>query len=228
MAIRLIAVKCPECGAQLKIESGRKKLFCSYCGTQILVDNDNEYTINENIRHIDEAEIKKAEASVRKTEAERTIQLKKLEIIENKRKSFERTKRFKIILSIVLAIIGSILIAIGTEADSILAGIGMFALLAIAYIWMFSNNKDDTDIDLGYKVRTPELGNYEHMYFTSVEDMFRNAGFSNIKTIPLNDIKFGIINKPGMVESITVNGQVATSGKKVAPDSSVVISYHSR
>ena len=57
MAIKFISVKCPECGASLPIEEGRKQVFCSYCGTKVMVTNENEYIY----RHIDEADVKKAE-----------------------------------------------------------------------------------------------------------------------------------------------------------------------
>ena len=56
MAIKLNSVKCPECGATLPIEEGRTQIFCSYCGTKVIVTNENEYLY----RHIDEAEIKHA------------------------------------------------------------------------------------------------------------------------------------------------------------------------
>lgn len=57
MAIKFTSVKCPECGASLPIEEGRKQVFCSYCGTKVMVTNENEYIY----RHIDEADVKKAE-----------------------------------------------------------------------------------------------------------------------------------------------------------------------
>ena len=44
MAVKLIYVKCPECGAALDIEEDRKEAFCSYCGTKVLLYNENEYT----------------------------------------------------------------------------------------------------------------------------------------------------------------------------------------
>ena len=70
MAIKFTSVKCPECGASLPIEEGREKLFCSYCGVQIIMTNENEHIY----RHIDEAKIKQAEVN-------QAVQLKKLEII---------------------------------------------------------------------------------------------------------------------------------------------------
>ncbi len=44
----LISMKCPSCGADLQIESGRKECFCTYCGTKVMVDN-GEQTFNVNI-----------------------------------------------------------------------------------------------------------------------------------------------------------------------------------
>jgi len=57
MPISVNSVKCPACGAQLNIEEGRKKVFCEYCGTQLLLNNENEFIF----RTIDDADIKKAE-----------------------------------------------------------------------------------------------------------------------------------------------------------------------
>lgn len=57
MAIKAVSIKCPESGANLNIEEGHKQLFCKYCGAKIILENDNEYIY----RHIDEAEVKRAE-----------------------------------------------------------------------------------------------------------------------------------------------------------------------
>ena len=53
MAIKFTSVKCPECGATLPIEEGREQIFCSYCGSKIIMTNENEYIY----RKVDEAEI---------------------------------------------------------------------------------------------------------------------------------------------------------------------------
>lgn len=58
--------------------------------------------------------------------------------------------------------------------------------------------------------------------------MFSSAGFTNIQCVPLNDLTTGLLKKPHMVESNTINGQKINSGeRKFSPDASVVISYHS-
>lgn len=57
MAINLISIKCPGCGADLSVEDNREFSSCSYCGTKVKINNDNEYIY----RTIDEAGIKQAE-----------------------------------------------------------------------------------------------------------------------------------------------------------------------
>ena len=83
MAVKFTSVKCPECGANLPIEEGKEKMFCSYCGTQVIMTNENEHTF----RHVDEAEIKRVEM-------ERLLQLKELELEE---KENERSRQGKVI-----------------------------------------------------------------------------------------------------------------------------------
>ena len=73
--VRLISVKCPDCGAALQFEEGRNMAFCSYCGAKILLHNENEYIY----RNIDEAEVKQAEN-------DRIYMMKELELEEKQEK----------------------------------------------------------------------------------------------------------------------------------------------
>lgn len=78
----LIKLKCTSCGANVSIEEKREFLYCQYCGTKLILNNENEYIY----RHIDDADIKRAET-------ERIVKLKKLEIAEKKNE--ENKKEFK-------------------------------------------------------------------------------------------------------------------------------------
>lgn len=50
--MKITSVKCPECGANLKIEEGRSFCFCQYCGCKIMLDEEkNEFTYNKNINN---------------------------------------------------------------------------------------------------------------------------------------------------------------------------------
>ena len=84
MSITLKNVKCPDCGASLSIEDGREKFFCSYCGAQIIVINENEHIY----RTIDEAEVKHAET-------DQLVKLTQLEIAENIRIAKEKRRSLK-------------------------------------------------------------------------------------------------------------------------------------
>ena len=82
MSIKYIAVKCPECGAMLDVEEGRTQLFCSFCGTKLIVSNSNEHIY----RKIDEARIKEAEA-------EQVIRMRELQLEEAKQKQYDSLRR---------------------------------------------------------------------------------------------------------------------------------------
>jgi len=142
MSIKIISVKCPECGATLNIEENRKQAFCSYCGAKVLLQNDHEYVY----RHIDEAGIKKAET-------DQMIQLRKMELEEKRRAEEAKTEKLKIIMSLSLATIGILMIIFGTMAGKAsgdsnsgyytISLVGMFPLMASGYIWLFSKNNKE-------------------------------------------------------------------------------------
>lgn len=214
MAVKFTSVKCPECGASLPIEEGREKMFCSYCGVPVIMTNENEHIY----RHIDEAKIMQ-------TEADRAIQLKKMEIIERKRAAGEKTKKIKIIVSIVMGIVGVLLMLLGAGMGSL---VGLLVLEGIMWIWIMNDGKED-ELDLGDKIKVPSgISDYEKKSYATVEAIFTSAGFTNIKCIPLHDLTTGWLKKPNTVDSITVAGNaVSSGGRKFPPDATVVISYHS-
>lgn len=216
MALKITSVKCPECGAVLQIEEGRKQIFCSYCGANVIMTNENEYVY----RYVDEAEVKHAET-------EHIIQMKKLELLEKKRQAMEEAKKRKIKLTKVLGIIAAICIGMGCLG--IFSGLtmpGIICFIVIIYIW----KKDDEDItEQENKIKVPSaISGFENKNYVAVEAIFCGAGLKNVKSVPLNDLTVGFMKKPGMVESITINGhEVSTGGKKYSKEAAVVISYHS-
>lgn len=218
MAIKFVSIKCPECGASLDVEEGRQQIFCSYCGSKIMIQNDNEYIY----RHIDEAGIKHAET-------EQMVKLKQMEMLEKERASREKVNALKIKISIVLGIIALFTLGIGFTGNAVgLLMVGMFAILIIFYMWLMSDEDKEEEVDFGDKVKVPSLSDFEKQSYVAIEAKFRSAGFSNIKCIPLNDLKMGLLKKPNMVESITINGHNTTSSeKKYPPDATVIITYHS-
>lgn len=65
--------------------------------------------------------------------------------------------------------------------------------------------------------------------YAVIEAELSEAGFTNIKTVPLCDLKLGLFNKPGEIEKITFGGKaMEDSFKRKYPENiSIIISYHS-
>lgn len=220
MAIKFVSVKCPECGATLDVEEGRKQLFCSYCGTKVMIDNDNEYIY----RHIDEAGIKQAEA-------DKLIRLKELEL-EEKENEKSRKGRY-----LAFAIAGG-LAAIGALSEFIVPEnlFGMGAIVVAMWIALFAViNGDDKKkkkarrIISSNEVQISEkMQDYEEKNYNSIVALYKAAGFTNINIVPLCDLNIFTSKKNGQVEDITIDGDSDfDEGDVFSKLSNVTITYHS-
>ena len=122
MSIKLVSVKCPECGANLPIEEGRKQIFCSYCGASVIVTDENEHVY----RHIDEAGIKNAET-------ERLVRMRELDLAE---RSTNNRKLLTIIWLAVSAIMLIISVLMMTSDDGEVGIIGILMIeLTVGVVW---------------------------------------------------------------------------------------------
>ncbi len=218
MSISFVSLKCPECGASLDIEEGRKQLFCAYCGHKIIIQNDNEHII----RHIDDAEVLHAET-------EQAVKLKQLELEEKLIEDNRKARIVRIKISIVLGAVGLAFSLIGLLAD--IEGIaitGMIALTILMWMWfiVFAKREEMDHV----KIPVPDIVNgYSTRTYEEVRDAFQNAGFTNVVCMPRRDLTFGLINKPTYVSSIQINGgKIKTSGRKFSSDAPVIITYYSR
>ena len=65
--------------------------------------------------------------------------------------------------------------------------------------------------------------------YAVIESLLIQAGFTNVRSIPLQDLMLGLMKKNGTVESIMINGKEMSSyfRYKFEPDVPIVISYHS-
>ena len=63
--------------------------------------------------------------------------------------------------------------------------------------------------------------------YQNIEDKFEEAGFTNIKLKKDADLKVGILNKDGEVESVTINGDKKfDEGDAYPSNAEVIITYH--
>lgn len=103
--MKLISLKCPDCGANLDVDAERSFCFCQYCGHKILIDDEVR---RSEVTHVlrDEARIREAEVEIEEIELER-------EWRNNRKKSI---RRWFIVCSSSL-IIGILLFAISDRFD---------------------------------------------------------------------------------------------------------------
>lgn len=124
--VKMIALKCPECGAKLQIEDGRKECFCQYCGHKILLD-DGSVETTYTYRKVDEARIKEAEV-------DKLIRLKELEIKQKELDSDNELNNFKIKITIGLAI--TIFISMIFHLN-----LELWVIIFTIIVWKAGNNK---------------------------------------------------------------------------------------
>ena len=220
MAISLISVKCPDCGATLNIEEGRTQIYCQYCGANVFLRNENEHVY----RHIDEAGMAKAAA-------DREVQLRQLELAQQKQLEATKGRSVRIGLGVVAAGAGVVMMVLGGllggAAEEAFFPVGFLVLIGAAFLLFF--HREDDDVDAGDKAKVPDsVEDFEKKHYKAIEAMFHASGFTNVTCVPLQDLTVGLFVRPGMVDSITVNGhEVTCGGRRFPKDAPVVISYHS-
>ena len=209
--IRMISVKCPECGAALDFEEERQTAFCSYCGTKIILHNENEYII----RNFDEAEIRQAEN-------DRICKMKELEL-EEKEESHRRMMTFVLISVFIAAMIVCLIMIMKNDPMGILL---LIFIITFGFIGLVEYQKGKNRGKPGYAMVPDKLINYSSMHYTAVEASLRAGGFTNIKTINLGDLRLGLFKKNGSVESVMINDENITRGGWYPQGDLIVISYH--
>lgn len=224
MALKMNSVKCPECGANLQIEEGRTQVFCSYCGTKIIITNENEHIY----RHIDEADIRKAET-------DRMVRMRRLNM-EEQGSSLKKT--MTIIWMAVSLIIILICIIEMSVLDKFTNGFLMLFYLggpvigggAYLLFKLLPEKENEKVLLSSGGIKLPKaLFPYSDKTFEEAEIILRNAGFRNINSINAHDLVIGLFEKPGKIDSITVNGEELMDGGKVyMPNIPIVITYHGK
>lgn len=228
MAITVNAIKCPSCGADLPIEEGREKIFCSFCGTPIILTNENEHIY----RHIDEAGIKQAETN-------RMVRMRELDIEERREGRGDNLKKILTTIWLVLSLIVIVIciIKIAVEDDFTTGFLMLFYLGGPVVggggylIFKLIPEKESEKVLMrSGGIRLPkDIVPYSEKNYEAILASLQRAGFCNVTCINMHDLTLGLFQKPGRVDSITVNGERLTSGGKVyLPDVPITISYHGK
>lgn len=240
MAVKFTSVKCPECGASLPIEEGRERIFCSYCGTPVIMTNENEKII----RHVDEAKIKRAET-------DRMIKLEQLDLerrrVDQEIKDAERASKIQTVLTkfwiavvIILFCICIGLLLIRDEDGSLgwiyaflfffFVGAPVAIVGGVLVFKVLPEKAAQKRLIIQGGVRFPKkLEPFSEQNFQHMRSVLVSAGFQNVECVNKHDIILGIFTKTDQVETVSVDGKGITSGGKVYyPDVPITITYHGK
>ena len=227
MSISFTSVKCPECGASLPIEEGRQQIFCSYCGTKVIINNENEYVY----RHIDEANVKRAES-------DRIIRLKELEFQERvlEQERIEENKRIRrtIIIFVAWMAATAIFLLLGpyNEICYYIGGaLGLVGLYAALFWVIGRDSRKQKAVEtrnraaglLKLDIDTDEI---KKKSYNVLESELRLMGFTNIQSMNLHDLSVLKV-KEGRVAYVSVKGKtIESSNEWFSPDEPIIIAYH--
>jgi len=218
MAVQFIAVKCPACGADISVESNREFSFCTYCGSKIMMNNENEHIY----RNIDEARIKEAET-------DRMIRLRELEIAEKENSRGRKSTYFAYAAALAFGLLGILLYLAEPLAGMVCITIGMYIALCAFVRSEESRKKKRKYVGSNEASISESMEDYGGKNFNTIVMLFRGAGFTNVTAIPMNDLNIFNQGKNGQVESVTINGNDEFEEGDIFPmNSNVLITYHSR
>lgn len=222
---QILTMTCPYCGADMDYEEGKEQMYCQYCGKKVLLVDNNTYNINYSFKNIDEP-------AITKSENEKIIKLKQLEMVEKIDNKNEYWKIIGYIIALLFFVIGCFLMDNNENASLALITAAMFVVMLTS----LSNSSDydvkemivDEAIKNAGLIQVKNIHSYYDINFSDAEKYLRSLGFCNIVTIPLHDLRFYNKKDNYKVNSITANGKSIRSDVGYPKETSVVISYHSR
>ena len=235
MAVKYVTIKCPECGANLPIEEGRQAIFCSYCGSQVMLVDENEYKYKYEVthHHVDEAKIMRAETDRCRTEADKEYRLKLLELEEkeDRRSGIVRAVIYgasliMVMFSIIYMVADKGLYSMSIGMIGILVALLMFVSATNMTMSANKRKRERIAIRSGKIKLTDEALEYRGIDYNTVRSIYKDLGFNNIKTVSSDDLIFGLLRKPGQVYSITVNKSSPSRDTWYDPNAKVTIRYH--
>lgn len=221
-------IRCPHCDAPLEYDGSSRYVTCEYCGSNVEVTSENEIVFHT----IDEAK-------VQRTKTERVVRLKEIDaqMAEDERDT-EHQNWYRIIWGGIVAVC---LIAglLGNEDMFYLAFfaaiIGFFGKPIKAYLRKTEEKEAREErarqakIDDGYILFPEDLTFkiFQTVNASTAVDILKNAGFTNVQTVNLRDLKDGSqMNKKGIIEHVIIDGKEAFKNDVFPPDAVVQVQFH--
>lgn len=227
-------LKCPNCSANLDYEDGMEVLFCKYCGTKILLTDENTYTYKK----VDVAEIQKAKNQSKQIDINREIYEQETKRLEREIEKNEQSSYTIALLALILLFLGIILLLMKLY---IVGAVVLYAAMMVFMFYLSKGEEKEKKSKIILKQRANlDKGLGEHIEFNSsfyfnkgknyriISQKFSSLGFTNIDCIPLEDLSFINRHKDGKVESVLIDGKQINQSEIYLSNDKVQIYYHSK
>ena len=171
-------------------------------------------------------ERKQAQAIEEREKARRQEQERELSE-KNEKKRFLLISVITFLVSLFFIVIGVVLCAGSDTDNSIIAGFFLLSIgiIIMAVLFLILKWRNDAENARNGMVKLTFSGNQDENYQV-VQSNYAKMGFKNIMAVNLQDLFLGVLDKPGKVESITIDGLSPIYGKWYSPDAQVIIKYH--
>ncbi|MBR4779990.1 MAG: hypothetical protein IK014_01370 [Lachnospiraceae bacterium] len=248
--MKLIELKCPACGAEMKVNSDINRVICVYCGKEMLVDNGvtelviangYDYGYEQEMGRLKAQEDFRIEQQKRedeeKEEAERLLKEKQEQEIQHLEEEKARKKKKWVPWfwsTVILGAVGLLLVALGgfTNAASIVGIVIVIVAFCTAYFVygrIFGQNPTDYNVDGDYVLFPKGMEPFNVLDFGEALMKLKEAGFTNITCRNLHDVRLGILTQEGKVQNIRVSGKIIYSGGNWYPKYiPILITYHGK
>lgn len=125
MATKMITLRCPSCQASVQVNGDKEYAFCEYCGSKILIYDDNHHRETRTYRQVDEADIIRAAT-------EQQIHLHDLEVEDERESMKQQYLGYGLGFGAVVSIIGIITLIIGLSAAATVLSLGILLVVVCA------------------------------------------------------------------------------------------------
>ena len=116
-------MRCTNCGAELDIDPNQKQVFCTYCGSKLIVDDES---VPPASRIADEARLREAEVRMKELEYAHEREIREETLRQ------EQKKTFRIALAVyIIALIVTYNVAAWRPASGFILIFGLIALVSM-------------------------------------------------------------------------------------------------
>lgn len=244
--MKLIDLKCSNCGAEMKVNSELERCTCNYCGKQMLIDDEiqkHEFVNGYRYGYDLEKGRLQAQEDFKDEQIRREAERKELERIEAERYAAMAAKRKKdelmkemikwakvsggILLVGIIFLFGGKSAAFGLMV--IIFALGLFGYKVYKIYFPDVKVKTSNENIIPLLIFPRFMEEFSEMDYQAVYNKLMRIGFTNVRLTNLGDIKIGLLKREGSVQKIIVDGDIIESGGgKYPADVPIEIVFHGR